>query len=429
MSDIISKTNWSFIEKITFRFFFVYFILFILSINNEAFPIYYHYIEPILHKGFKLFVPWFGENVLHVNKIYPIHGFDTLYMYILLLILLIISIAGTIAWSLIDHKRINYQKAYYWFTLILRIYVGITLIKYGVAKIPNVQFSTPFYLTKLMQNFGEYYPMELAWTFLGYSDGYNFFIGFAEFLGGFLLLFRRTLVFGALVSLVVVSNVVAMNYFYHIPLKIISSHLFIMLIFLLAFNLKDLFKFFFMQTPLVLRRIIQPNFSKKLIKIALVIKLLIAGYAVYEYYLFTTKDDVWTNSEKYVSVLKGLYEVEEFTIKANDSSCIFKGDKWKYLMIDMNSRATIKNDNFKDIRYNLKVDTLKNRIDLKAQRDTLKFYSLTYERGDSLDFYMKGTYLKDSIFIKMKRYKNYRKKFNLTKREFNWVNKLPVNRY
>ena len=51
-----------------------------------------------------------------------------------------------------------------------------------------------------------------------------------------------------------------------------------------------------------------------------------------------------------------------------------------------------------------------------------------HNEDDDANFYLKGTVDNDTIFIKMKRYKDFKKKFLLTNRGFHWINERPYNR-
>ncbi|MGY0037489.1 hypothetical protein [Pedobacter sp. NJ-S-72] len=104
------------------------------------------------------------------------------------------------------------------------------LIKYGMAKIIKLQFPFPSNY-RMIQAYGDSSPMGLAWTFLGFSKGYNLFMGIAEVMG-ILLLFRRTLTIGAIIALMTTANVMAINYFYDVPVKILSTALVLMCIFI-----------------------------------------------------------------------------------------------------------------------------------------------------------------------------------------------------
>ena len=67
--------------------------------------------------------------------------------------------------------------------------------------------------------------MGLLLNFMGYSTAFNMFTGLAEAIAGFLLLFRKTVTFGSLMSMTVLSNIVAMNFCFDVPVKIYSANL------------------------------------------------------------------------------------------------------------------------------------------------------------------------------------------------------------
>ena len=109
---------------------------------------------------------------------------------------LIVSTAllGTAIWSVIDRRRNNYQRLLYWFTVVVRYYLAFMLINYGSIKVFKAQFAAPN-VYRLSETYGQSSPMGLAWTFLGFSKGFNYFMGFAEVIGGLLLLIRKTKTF------------------------------------------------------------------------------------------------------------------------------------------------------------------------------------------------------------------------------------------
>jgi len=59
--------------------------------------------------------------------------------------------------------------------------------------------------------------MRLAWTFLGHSKGYNIFMGLSEFVGGVLLFHRKAKLMDSLILIPIITNIVAINFFYDIP--------------------------------------------------------------------------------------------------------------------------------------------------------------------------------------------------------------------
>jgi hypothetical protein len=108
----------------------------------------------------------------------------------------------------------------------LRVYLGAYMVSYGLAKLGSLTNQFPQTSTwRLAQPYGESSPMGLLWTFMGSSRPFTNLAGAAEVLGGFLLLWRRTALLGALVSGGVMLNVMAMNFCYDVPVKLFSSHL------------------------------------------------------------------------------------------------------------------------------------------------------------------------------------------------------------
>ena len=66
------------------------------------------------------------------------------------------------------------------------------------------------------------------------SIPYTVISGAAEVAAGFLLLFRRTTTLGALIAFPVLLNVVLLNFFYNVGVKISSTHMLLMSVFLLV---------------------------------------------------------------------------------------------------------------------------------------------------------------------------------------------------
>ena len=90
--------------------------------------------------------------------------------------------------SVISYNSIIYS--------LVRYILGVTMIVYGLIKIFQIQFSLPseVYKYELEQLDG----VTLAWAFLGFSSWFSFLLGVFELVPGFLLLFRRTKLLGAI---------------------------------------------------------------------------------------------------------------------------------------------------------------------------------------------------------------------------------------
>lgn len=428
MVDSIINHLWSTPKKIAFRFIFIFFLLFIMMSNNGAYPFWdtlFSYPTELLH----LVIPWIGKHILSLS--YDITVFtngsgDTTYDYVIVFTAFISAILGTIIWSILDRKKDNYNVLYYWLTVAIRFYVGLMLIQYGLVKVIKLQFPSPS-IYRLTQNYGDSSPMGLAWTFLGFSKGYNLFMGVAE-MAALLLLFRRTMTFGAIVTLMTTANVMAVNYFYDVPVKIISTALVAMTLFLLLKDIKRLLKFFFTGEAIALPKIKAPEINKKWLKgIKLTLKSLIIAYALI-YGIITVMD----TRNKYGEgapkpKLYGLYTVD-FHIINNDTLAplITDAKRWKQFSIEREGYARLSYMNDKTETFTTTIDTVLHTINLTARNNASMKYSLTYESTSTNRFNFKGTIKNDSICILMK--KKDLKDYTLTNRGFNWISEYPFNR-
>lgn len=151
---------------------------------------------------------------------------DTTYSYVESLVMFVIALAIAVPWSLADRRLAERPRLRDLLRSGLRWYLATQMIGYGLAKLSTLtnQFPPPG-LYRLAQPYGESSPMGLLWTFMGSSRAYTAFGGAMEFLGGVLLLWRRTALLGACVSVAVMLNVMLMNFCYDVPVKLFSAHL------------------------------------------------------------------------------------------------------------------------------------------------------------------------------------------------------------
>lgn len=428
METTLTHESWTSVQKIAFRFAFLTIGLFILIENNGAYPFYdviMAYPGELLH----IFIPWVGKNILHLS--YDITVFtngsgDTTYDYVILFVILCLSVTGTIIWSLLDRNRKNYSKLYYWLTVAVRFYVGLMLFNYGMYKVIKMQFPFPG-VGRLMQPYGNSSPMGLAWTFLGFSKGYNLFMGLAE-VAALMLLFRRTVTVGAIITLMTTANVMAVNYFYDVPVKIVSTSLVVMTLFLLLPDLKRLFKFFFTGEAVSLPVMPAPAIRKKWLKITgYSVKYVVIAYAV-----VVGSIELVSASREYGDAapktpLYGAYFVKSFVVN-HDTLPPLTTDStyWKHLIIQWGEYAQIRFLNDSTRGYSMKIDTVARTLYLKQRLDTTNKGLLAYQMVDEKNMLLKGTIKNDSVSILLKR--KTEKDFLLMKRGFRWINEYPYNR-
>src|SRR5580765_5723381 len=218
--ESVPLVSWSSVTRIGFRLSFVYFILYSFPFPIDLIP-FTDFLDANWSRLWRALVPWIAEHVLHLS--YKITVFtngsgDTTFDWIRTLSYAVLAITAAVVWSVLDRKRLNYQKLYGWLRLYVRIVLAAALLSYGAVKvIPNQMPDPP--LSRLLTTNGDSAPMSLLWTFMGASRSYEMFAGLMEMLGGILLLFPRFTTLGALVSAATMFNVFMMNMSYDVPVK------------------------------------------------------------------------------------------------------------------------------------------------------------------------------------------------------------------
>jgi len=347
-------------------------------------------------------------------------GGDTISDYLLILTLVIISVAGSTIWTFIDKERKNYYQLYYWLEVIIRYYLALILMQYGLAKVIKTQFPFPG-LDTLTKTYGDSSPMNLAWTFFGFSKGYNLFMGFVELLG-MLLIYRRTVTIGALISLGTTINIMAINYFYDVPVKILSTALVLMCLFLLTPNFKRIWDFFVLSKPSALI-VFNPVVHKKpVIRALLVVKIMLIGVVFFITIQHVKSRERIIGDNAVKTPLYGIYEVETFVINNDTLPPLLTDDiRWKQLVINWpgNARITFMND--KSYYDGFKVDTSKKQIALGYEANNL----LNYKIPDQNHLIIYGKLNEDSISVIFNKIEHSNLK--LINRGFHWITEVPFN--
>ena len=209
------------------------------------------FISFFLGRGnsFYYYPSFFVQNyILHLHEVprwthEATGGGDTIDDWALQLAYILMAFLAAVIWGFIDRKRKNYISLLLWTKIAVRYYLGAVMLLYGMIKIFLLQMPYPK-LSYFYTPFGDFSPMDLVWTFIGYSSVYQFIGGFLECLAGILIFFRRTLVLGLLIMIGVMGNVVLFNYLYGVPVKLFSSTLVIMGLFLLLEYIPMMVRFF-----------------------------------------------------------------------------------------------------------------------------------------------------------------------------------------
>ena len=418
---------WPFAQKVIFRFFVIFFFLYILFNPNGIVPIlgniYDLYIQP-MHS----LMVWSAAHILHLSQ--PVTVFtngsgDTTYDYLVLLFCIITGAVGAALWSLIKPGTCNYDKLYYWLTVVVRFCVGITMITYGSVKVVKLQFPDPG-IIRLLQPYGNSSPMGLAWTFMGLSKGYNYFTGIAELSCGILLLFRKTTTLGALIGLVVSANIMAINYCFDIPVKIFSTMLVVMTLFLLSKDFDRFISFFFLNRVTQPARLAPRQFKNRWKNaVLLALKFLLITYVALSIGL-SSYNALKTYHSAPKPALYGLYDVQTF-IRNGDTIAPLITDtiRWRRLNIDAygNARIYLMNDSIRT--YQTINDTTVKSLMFYLQNSS-KNHMMYYSNIKPDELLLKGGFNSYSVQIKLRKVDE--KNFLLIKRGFHWINEYPFNR-
>lgn len=397
-----TDTPWKIRQKIFFRFIAIYFTLYIIFFLLP--DSWWHPIVKLTGRlvGIRARSPEFFSG-----------SGDGLYAYIQAFSFLITAGVGCIIWSIFDSKRKSYNHAFYWLLVLVRYYLAFFLIVYGLGKCFNMQFRPPEWY-QLEEPYGMFTPMGLAWKFLGYSKGYTLFIGISQTLAGILLFFRRTVLLAALLAIVVMSNVFAVNLFFDVPVKLFSLHLLLMAILVTVPDISRLYHFLFGYQLTSRRTYVEINWldkhsnTKEWLKVLL---LLIVG-ALITVRLLMMRDGAVKDS-----LLSGIYKVIMFAPGDLDNF------HWHRVGI-RNAMMFIRTADDSMAYFHLKVDTAGKYIMLSTEEKDSVAYFQYHAINDDLvltgDFYNK----KINVSLKKKDINQY----PLINHKFRWISEYPDNR-
>src|SRR5579863_1866662 len=246
--------RWSPALKIAFRFWMIYLGLYCLA--TEIFPGLLTAAggsvttipDPATLWPLRPVIVWTGAHIFHVNASLSVFwvgnsgSADCMFGWVMTFCLLVIAIAATVVWSLLDRSRENYAELHKWFRLFLRFALAGRMITYGMVKVIPIQMPYPS-LTRLLQPFGTLSPVGVLWSSMGSAPAYEIFTGLAEVAGGLLLIVPRTATLGALISLAAMIQVFMLNMTYDVPAKRFAFQTMLLACFLLAPDVPRLVRF------------------------------------------------------------------------------------------------------------------------------------------------------------------------------------------
>jgi hypothetical protein len=283
-SSPTGPTGWGFFPRTALRFVFLYMLLYSFPLllgfpANVASSVaklvaqdkpapdswfsealaYVSYPEKWYKRGMEEFTPWLCRTVLGVDVDPPSRltgSGDGLFQYCLCFAYLVLAAAAWMFWTLASeswrrwktHRPPDYDRLQSLFRLVVGFHLMYMMLIYGAAKVWCSQFP-PISDAQLEATYGDSSPMGLLWRFMQFSQPYTVATGIVEFSCGLLLINRRTTLLGALCAGGVSFQVFLLNMCYDVPVKLLSAHLLLMALLLIAPDARRLLAFFVLGRP------------------------------------------------------------------------------------------------------------------------------------------------------------------------------------
>lgn len=421
---------WSLPRRIAFRFAFAYLVLYNLPFPINAFPV----LAPVseaFDAAWTAPTLWTGRHVFGLTKDFaPIENGsgDQTFNFVQNFCILALAAIATILWSVLDRRRSDYARLHDWLRTYVRFVLGYTMLSYGMYKVFKSQFPAPA-AARLLEPYGDSSPMGLLWTFMGYSTPYTVLAGTAEAVGGLLLWFRRTTTLGALLLLGVIGNVVALNFCYDVPVKLYSSNLWLMALFLLLPDLGRLSGVFLEHRATSAVPLGALFVRPALRRWAFGLKLLLVAFLAY-----STATEAWQGMMQYgdgapIHPFDGVYEVEEFLRNGVAvPPLLSEARRWRYLALSYGAkRMYVRSVDDSYQSYLVKDDKEKKSWTVTSRDDPAKQAVWRYSRSNDGELTVAGTIEGDEVSVRLRRI-DANKRFLLLSRGFHWINEAPFNR-
>jgi hypothetical protein len=409
----VRTEGWSLATRVAFRLCFAFLILYNLPFPLTFLPKIGDPITAAFNKPWEWLVPIVAQSLFGVKAdVLPNGSGDTTWNYVQLFLMAAISVGVALVWSLVDRAS-SYPRLHHWLRVYVRFALAAWMITYGAIKVIPSQFPSPG-LDRLLQPFGDASPMGLLWTFMGASAAYTIFSGLSELTAGLLLTTRRTALAGALLSAAVMTHVAILNFCYDVPVKLFSSVLAFMALFLIAPDAKRLAAFLFAGPA-------RAEWWKVALRTAIVL-----GFVGMSFFgAAKSRKEYGDLSPR--SPLRGVWNVEELTIDGVvQPPLLTNPDRWRRMVFDYSRGISIQLVSDQRNRYGIELDEKKKSFVLKKRDNPGLKAQFQYQRPDPGTLILDGSMEGKKIHAAMRL--DAEKEYLLMSRGFHWINEYPFNR-
>lgn len=424
----LTAQSWPLLQRVLFRFFFQLFFWLVS-------PFYFlegipgaNYLLEWIYKGMTALSELFNEWFFHISPATkpPNGNGDYPEQWMMVGTALVLTVLGTLIWSIADRRRRHYQTLNYWLCLGLRYFLIANGLSYGIIKLFALQMPFPN-LSQMATPLGDYLPMRFSWMFVGYSTSYQMFSGGIELLAAVLLLFRRTATLGVLVAAGVFLNVMMLNLSYDIPVKINSIQLVVVCLYLLAQELPRLIAFFFRNEAHLSRIFTFPFETLRGRRIARIGKWLYVGVSVGM--LLSMAIQQYQNDQQRPQpkpIRAGIYDVLKQTLRGDtlgvaDSDSVY----WQNVVFDRGYEGSIKTTDARFRQrygrgyFSFEIDSTQKVVSLKRTKaDSVVIVRFSFMIKDSTTLELRSYPHADSLYVLLRR---RTKPFPLSERQFHWI--------
>lgn len=428
----VETSKWSLPTRIAFRFCLIYFGLYCLctQIITSFFPVpNFDIPDPSTFWPIRPIVFWTAAHIFRVSKplVYIGSGSgDKTFDWVLLFCTLVLSLVATAVWSALDRKRPDYATLYKWSRLFIRLALAGQMMTYGMDKFVPLQMPFP-YLTRLLEPYGNFSPMGVLWSSIGASPAYEMFAGGAELLGGILLIFPRTTTLGALVCLADMIQVFMLNMTYDVPVKLLSFHLILLSLFLLAPDAKRLVNFFFLNREAESQQHPSLFAGRRANRIAFAAQVLVGVWLLGMNAYAARIGWKEYGGGRTPSPLYGIWSVEQQTIDGQLRSALLNdAGRWRRAIFDFPTRMTFQRMDDSFAGHGVTIDEKGKTLVLTDYKDKDWKANFSFERPAADQLILNGTMDGHAIHMQLKL--EDRNRFELVSRGFHWIQEYPYNR-
>ena len=344
---------------------------------------------------------WLDKKLFHIGYDPALHGGfpgDNHFGVVFYLTILLLVFTCTIIWTIADRKRLSYNKLFYWFNVYLRYVLAITIFGYGIDKLIPVQMPYPG-TVELLTPLGEQGRFNVLWNFMGVSPGFMIFAGACEIIGSLLLMYRRTYLFGALFTCTILTNVVAFNWFYNVPVKLFSLQLLLYDIYLVVPYISVLWLFFFRGQPAnpgLKSYGLQTKWKKNVLRYNLIIIPLVicvfSTIGVYNRYKEQQKEHRRNK----------IYEVTSFVARDSLPPLLTDTLRWRRFVQNYKDYVIIYNMQDKTDWYQCDIDSIRKTFTLHDNPDKSTWHLFHYEYPVRDQLLLTGKWKGQDVVIRMK---------------------------